>query len=105
MDCATAQSVLQQVLGHLPFECWWLLHQKGKDDLGLATAFGRPRAEIEALLVNARVCKMTSKGLTILKLGWENYTATLSDPICVGSKGHTIYITNIVPRDYATPAK
>ena len=53
MDYATAQSLLKELLGHLPREWWWLLHQKEDDGLGIAYAFDRLLADIEDLLSNA----------------------------------------------------
>ena len=67
MDLNTAQDLLKELLFHLPMGWWWLLHQKEENDLGIAKAFDRPRAEIEALLVNARICKENGNGFTIVK--------------------------------------
>jgi len=44
-----------------------MLHQDEENDLGLARAFRRPRAEIGALLINAGIGKETSLGFGIQK--------------------------------------
>ena len=65
MDCTTAQTLLQELLSHLPAEWWWLLHQKDADDLGLAKALGCSRAVIEALFDDADIAKEDCHGFTI----------------------------------------
>ena len=65
MDSATAQALLKELFSCLPTEYWWLLRQKGDNDNGLAKAFGRPRAEIDALLVNSKIYKENGNGFTL----------------------------------------
>ena len=36
MDYAAAQVLLNELIGHLLIEWWWLFHQKEEDELGIA---------------------------------------------------------------------
>ena len=80
MDYITAQSLLEKLPGHLLIEWWWLLHQKEEDELGLAKAFGCPRAQIEAHLVNTGVYKEMGHGITIIMNVWESFCTNLNTP-------------------------
>ena len=102
MDLNTAQDLLKELLFHLPTGWWWLLHQKEENDLGIAKAFDRPRAEIEALLVNARICQENGNGFTIVKKKFDSFCATLSAPMEVQTCARRIYIVNGVD-EYRTP--
>ena len=102
MDLNTAQDLLKELLFHLPTGWWWLLHQKEENDLGIAKAFDRPRAEIEALLVNAGICKENGNGFTIVKKKFDSFCATLSAPMEVQTCARRIYIVNGVD-EYRTP--
>ena len=84
MDQATAKTLLQELLRHLPTGWWCLVHQKNETDLGLAKAFGRPLAEINALLVNAGICKETGRGTSFVKRSWETFCTSkmLLDQVC-----------------------
>ena len=73
MDLNTAQDLLKELLFHLPTGWWWLLHQKEENDLGIAKAFDRPRAEIEAILVHAGICKENGNGFTIVKKKFDSF--------------------------------
>ena len=86
MDQAAASLLLKQVLGHLPPEWWWMLHQDEENDLGLARAFRRPRAEIDALLINAGIGKETSLGFGIQKKVFADFATSLESPLQIGDR-------------------
>ena len=95
MDQAAAHTLLKELLCCLPIGWWCLVHQKTGNDLGLAKAFGRPLAEINALLVNAGICKETGQGTSFVKRGWETFiTSKVSDPLQLGTKGRVHYVAN-----------
>ena len=96
MDSTGADSLLTELLYHLPRGRWWLLHEKAEHDNGLAKAFSRPRAEVQALLINAGVLLENGHGVTFRKKGWEAFYNRLQlDPACnvtEGTKGKVYYV-------------
>jgi len=104
MNLNTAQLLLKELLQCLPTEWWWLLHRFNEDRLDIADAFGRPRAEIEALLVVAGVARVNGNGISILRNPWETFRDTeLKDPLFHGSYRRGIYIANVKPPEYNAP--
>ena len=105
MNQATAQTLLHELLYHLPTGWWCLDHQETENDLGLAKAFGRPLAEINALLVNAGICKETGRGTSFVKRSWETFcTSKVSAPIRIGTKGRVPYVANGMSDLYDSPS-
>ena len=97
MDEQAAKSLLKEVLCLLPTGWWWLLHQQGVDDLGIAKVFGHPGAEISALLFNAGIGSYSTKGFTIVKRKWEMFCITDvlgKDELQFGLKGRVYYVAN-----------
>ena len=96
MDSTGADSLLTELLCHLPRGWWWLLHEKGEHDNGLAKAFSRPRAEVQALLINAGVLSENGRCCTFSQRGWEAFYNRLQlDPACnvaEGTKGKVYYV-------------
>jgi len=89
MDPTTAVSVLTDMMRHLPPEEWWALQEADDNSApGLPTAFHRPRAEIDALLINAGMYKKYGKKgkLAIIANGWEEFERNLPAPL----EGRTI---------------
>ena len=64
-------SGLQELIGHLPANWWWLLRSTDLQEDGLAKIFHRPLAEIDALLVSSGMCKETGHGFSLQKKKWE----------------------------------
>ena len=65
MDHEIAQSTFPELLGLLLMKWWWMLHQEEEEELSITKAFGCPCANIDVLLVNARISKETTQGFTI----------------------------------------
>ena len=70
-DSTGAESLLTELLYHLPRGWWWLLHEKGEHDNGLAKAFCRPCAEVQALLINAGVLLENGHGYAGGDVLWD----------------------------------
>lgn len=92
MDTPTAQSILPEVISHLPKCHWWPLLPNDQSPTTIANVFGRPQSEIEALLVTAGVCKHNKRWnkVTLHKDGWELFWNTLNEDTkpgdCFGSR-------------------
>ena len=103
MDPATAQTLLKEMLCHLPAGWWIMLREKEEHDLSLPKIFNRPRAEVKALLVNAGICNETGNGYSVIKKKRDAFCAThLPAPIQVQTFRKEIYVANGVDK-YRTP--
>ena len=100
-----AMVLLSRVLEALPPRRWWILLERKKDDKGISKAFSIPRADIEALLVNAGIYTKTIKGKLFFRShNWEIFQATLPDSIQIGSIRKNLYVSfkkppHLVPSD------
>ena len=63
MDYAAAKLLLNELIGHLLIEWWWLFHQKEEDELGIAKTLDHHLDTVEALLVNVAIVKETAQRL------------------------------------------
>ena len=82
-----------------------MLRETKDGDLGIAKAFRRPRAEIDALLINASIFKVNGNGVSLNRKEWETFHKSLPNPIKVGTKGRVHFVTNGVHTEYDAPAK
>ena len=105
MDCTTAQSILRELLGLLPPHQWWLLRETREGNLGLAKAFYRPCAEIDALLINGSILKVNGNVVSLNRKEWETFHEFLPHLIKVGTKARVHFVTNGVHPEYDAPAK
>mmetsp|Transcript_40701 Transcript_40701/g.85509 ORF Transcript_40701/g.85509 Transcript_40701/m.85509 type:complete len:121 (+) Transcript_40701:69-431(+) len=99
MDKVAAQELLLELLKHLPEGLWWLLIEKYSAENGIAKAFGRPIAEINALLHNAGV---VSVGEKTNSREWEELCRSeniseVSDPICYRSSDSLSRVLSVLP--------
>lgn len=73
---------------------WFRVQERNAEDSGISKATGTSRMEIEALLINAGICRETAGGkVQFVKDGWESFTNShLPDGVQVGVKGSTRYV-------------
>ena len=86
MDAATARSILTDVIRHLPSGQWRPLREADDSDSGLPTAFDRPRAKFDALLINAEIYRTYGQGkIAMNKRGWDAFISDLTTPLAHGT--------------------
>ena len=105
MDRTAARSLLHALLVHLPTERWWTLRETEGDDAGVAAALGRPRAEIDALLVNAEIYQESGRGFALKKKAWESFVSGVlgGTQIRCERVRRAMYVANGTPAAYALP--
>ena len=105
MDPNTAHILHDELLYHLPVRWWWLFHHKEELNLGLAKAFGRPRAEIvDALLLNTGIRKDRGNSFALTKKKWDSFCGISSAQIQFQTCDKRIYVVNGVG-EYHTPGE
>ena len=105
MDSATALSVLKRVLCHLPTGLWWKLHQKTAHELGVATAFNLPMADVNALLALSGVGKMTAQGFCTKQSKIDEVCDTSDGCLRKGENRRVPFVSNASnPPFYKSPA-
>ena len=77
------------------------------DSASLSTAFGRPHAEFDALLINAEIYRTYGKAgkIVLNKKGWEAFISDLPTPLAHGTIKRLLFVTNGVNPEYDVPAK
>lgn len=100
-----AQELLRELLSLLPNQYWVPLYPNNECAVALPDIFKRPRAEIEALLVNANVCKVNGRwnNISLNGKGWESFKDSLHKSISVGDFRRHNYVSNVRPTNYPDP--
>ena len=81
MNPSSARSILHEIVLHLPKHHWWSLLPNRQSTTTIATVFGIPEIDIEALLVFANVCRFSNRWqrASLHQNGWELFCNTLND--------------------------
>ena len=97
MDVVQGRKLLRDLLALLPPNWWFPLIQQDSQH-GIATVFKRSRGEIDALLVNAGLAKVTSKGLRF-KSGhpWESFKLSEGADFHYGSTRREQFVASVQP--------
>ena len=97
MDVVQGRKLLRDLLALLPPNWWFPLIQQDSQH-GIATVFKRSRGEIDALLVNAGLAKVTSKGLRFQSgHPWESFKLSEGADLHYGSTRREQFVASVQP--------